>query len=55
VREALEQHRGTDAAAAHLVGLARRRGSNDDATLQLLRIDALPPATRFTRSYAAKG
>ncbi|HQX08614.1 MAG TPA: bifunctional protein-serine/threonine kinase/phosphatase [Zoogloea sp.] len=31
-----------DAAAAELTGLARSRGSTDDATLQLLRIDALP-------------
>ncbi|WP_374263330.1 protein phosphatase 2C domain-containing protein [Zoogloea sp.] len=33
-----------DAAAAWLVGEARRRGSDDDATLQLLRIEALPEA-----------
>ena len=31
-----------DAAAAWLAGQARARGSNDDATVQLLRIDALP-------------
>lgn len=32
-----------DAAARALVQLARERGSTDDATVQLLRIDALPP------------
>jgi serine/threonine protein phosphatase PrpC len=42
-----------DAAAAALVAQARTRGSDDDATLQLLRIDALPddatPAARLHR------
>lgn len=33
-----------NAVAAWLVGEARRRGSSDDATLQILRIDALPEA-----------
>lgn len=43
VHQALHQHpQDLDAAATHLVGLARRRGSDDDATLQLLRIDELP-------------
>ncbi|GHC80777.1 protein kinase [Pseudorhodoferax aquiterrae] len=32
-----------DAAARVLVQVARERGSTDDATVQLLRIDALPP------------
>lgn len=32
-----------DAAARALVHVARERGSTDDATVQLLRIDALPP------------
>ncbi|MFT3720262.1 SpoIIE family protein phosphatase [Pseudorhodoferax sp.] len=32
-----------DAAARALVDTARERGSTDDATVQLLRIDALPP------------
>ncbi|KQP43498.1 protein kinase [Pseudorhodoferax sp. Leaf274] len=32
-----------DAAARFLVDTARQRGSDDDATVQLLRIDALPP------------
>jgi serine/threonine protein phosphatase PrpC len=42
-----------DAAAADLVAQARKNGSEDDATLQLLRIDALPdaaaPQTRLRR------
>ncbi len=43
VHQALHQHpQDLDAAATHLVSLARSRGSDDDATLQLLRIDELP-------------
>lgn len=43
VHQALHAHADDlDAAAARLVSLARSRGSDDDATLQLLRIEALP-------------
>lgn len=43
VHQALQQHaHDLDAAATHLVKLSRSRGGNDDATLQLLRIDELP-------------
>lgn len=43
IHAALRQHPADlDAAATDLVSLARRRGSDDDATLQLLRIDELP-------------
>ena len=43
IHAALRQHPADlDAAASDLVSLARRRGSDDDATLQLLRIDELP-------------
>ena len=43
VHQAMEAHADDlDAAAAGLVALARARGSDDDATLQLLRIDELP-------------
>jgi serine/threonine protein kinase len=43
VHDALARHpRDFDAAAAWLAWQARARGSSDDATLQLLRIDALP-------------
>lgn len=43
VHQALAQHGDDlDAAAAWLVAQARARGSQDDATLQLLRIDGLP-------------
>ena len=41
-RALLPDSRNLDGVAAHLVSLARSRGSEDDATLQLLRIDALP-------------
>lgn len=45
VHDALHRHpQDLDAAAAWLVEQARLRGSSDDATLQLLRIDALPDA-----------
>ena len=45
VHQALQAHPADlDAAAHQLVSLARRRGSTDDATLQLLRIEALPAA-----------
>lgn len=45
VHQALQAHPADlDAAAHQLVSLARRRGSDDDATLQLLRIEALPAA-----------
>lgn len=45
VHDALARHADDfDAAAAWLVTQARERGSLDDATLQLLRIDALPEA-----------
>jgi len=45
VHDALVRHADDfDAAAAWLVAQARERGSLDDATLQLLRIDALPDA-----------
>lgn len=45
VHQALQAHPADlDAAAHQLVSLARRRGSTDDATLQLLRIEALPGA-----------
>ena len=45
VHDALARHPGDfDAAAAWLTNQARARGSSDDATLQLLRIDALPEA-----------
>ncbi|WP_225782066.1 bifunctional protein-serine/threonine kinase/phosphatase [Xenophilus sp. Marseille-Q4582] len=44
VHSALAAHPGDfDAAAAALARSARERGSTDDATVQLLRIDALPP------------
>lgn len=43
IQQALSQYLDDlDAAAAHLVSQARAAGSTDDATLQLLRIDALP-------------
>ena len=43
IHAALREHPADlDAAATDLVSLARRRGSDDDATLQLLRIDELP-------------
>lgn len=43
VHQALATHPADlDAAAAALVALAQARGSDDDATLQLLRIDSLP-------------
>ena len=43
IHAALRQHPADlDAAASDLVSLARRRGSDDDATLQVLRIDELP-------------
>ena len=43
IHAALREHPADlDAAASDLVSLARRRGSDDDATLQLLRIDELP-------------
>lgn len=43
VHQALQQHaHDLDAAATRLVKLSRSRGGNDDATLQLLRIDELP-------------
>jgi serine/threonine protein phosphatase PrpC len=43
VHQALQAHADDlDTAAAQLVSLARSRGSDDDATLQLLRIEALP-------------
>lgn len=45
VHAALRLHRDDfDAAAATLTALARQRGGADDATVQLLRVDALPPA-----------
>ena len=45
VHQALQQHGDDfDTAAAALVATARARGSEDDATVQLLRIDALPDA-----------
>ena len=45
VHDALARHADDfDAAAAWLVALSRERGSIDDATLQLLRIDELPDA-----------
>jgi serine/threonine protein phosphatase PrpC len=44
IHEALRQHPADlDAVATRLVSLARSRGSSDDATLQVLRIDELPP------------
>ncbi len=44
VHTALNQHGDAlDAVAASLVEAARAAGSRDDATVQLLRIDALPP------------
>lgn len=44
IHAALSRHPSDlDAAAAWLVSLARSRGSTDDATLQVLRIDELPP------------
>lgn len=43
LHDALARHPGDlDAAATWLAGQARARGSDDDATVQLLRIDALP-------------
>ena len=43
IHAALREHPADlDAAATDLVSLARSRGSDDDATLQLLRIDELP-------------
>lgn len=45
INQALAQHPDDlDAAAAQLVVQARAAGSDDDATLQLLRIDGLPEA-----------
>jgi len=45
VHLALQAHPADlDAVAHQLVSLAHRRGSDDDATLQLLRIEALPTA-----------
>lgn len=45
VHDALARHADDlDAAAARLVAQSRERGSIDDATLQLLRIDELPDA-----------
>lgn len=45
VHLALQAHPADlDAVAQQLVSLAHRRGSDDDATLQLLRIEALPTA-----------
>ena len=45
VKDALARHGDDlDAAAEALVALAQARGSEDDATVQLLRIDALPEA-----------
>ena len=45
INQALAQHPDDlDAAAAQLVAQARAAGSDDDATLQILRIDALPDA-----------
>jgi serine/threonine protein phosphatase PrpC len=44
IHDALHQHPADlDAVAGQLVSLARSRGSSDDATLQVLRIDELPP------------
>lgn len=40
-----------DAAARLLVTAAQANGSNDDATVQLLRIDALPPADAMTLQH----
>lgn len=55
INQALAAHGDDlDAAAAWLVKQARARGSDDDATLQLLRIDALPddetPHARLRRN-----
>ncbi|MGC4060183.1 MAG: protein kinase [Aquabacterium sp.] len=45
VREAMSQHPGDfDAAAAMLTGTALARGSEDNLTVQIVRIDALPEA-----------
>lgn len=56
VHQALRQHpQDPDAAATHLVSLARSRGSDDDATLQLLRIDALPASTTLHPQLCREG
>ncbi|MCA0938290.1 bifunctional protein-serine/threonine kinase/phosphatase [Salipiger pacificus] len=42
LRAALDRATDLDAVAEHLVGLALQRGSSDNLTAQVLRIDALP-------------
>lgn len=44
-----------DAAAQALVAQARARGSEDDATVQLLRVDALPPPDATLHIAAREG
>lgn len=44
-----------DAAAQALVAQARARGSEDDATVQLLRVDALPPPDATLHVAAREG
>lgn len=58
VQQALAQHPDDlDAAAAQLVTQARAAGSQDDATLQILRIDSLPeeagPPAHLRREHLA--